>query len=501
MREGLRRAVRRLPERGPLLALVLFVAVAAVAVQRRGIVWGDDWALYLRQAKALFDGNIGDVIADNHFNVDNAAKPGFSPYVYPWGFPLLLAPVVRAVGLDYDRLKWIEVAALCAFVWCFHEVVRRRMPKWPALGVVAAVGTTLAYLRHTDFLLSELPYMASAAATLWYLDHLRRGRALHAATHRQLVALGLAAVWVFNVRREGVAMIAAIAVAALIDLWPQRRRWDRPMLRRAATPFAAFALGVIGFQLLLPSALAPEYEDAGLHHTWAKITGPFTRTFAAQLGFESWHGAVLWLVLLLALAGLAVRLWRAARLDAPVAVFAIGSLAVVGMIPANSDRYLLAVTPFAVYFAAQALAAIPLPRSAGPWLAAAVLAAVTVVHLTQVPSAMREASDFNAAGKVLDGPEQPYAQAGMAAVRRYTHEDDVVAFFKARAMTFLTGRRAVQSSELEVVRLRADFFLMRRNSTYSQPLVGSVDAELMGWSKVWEDESWVLWRLPRYERR
>ncbi|HAP77327.1 MAG TPA: hypothetical protein DCR14_14735, partial [Acidimicrobiaceae bacterium] len=219
------RLVPWLVDHAGIAALVLAVAYFSVRLHRDGITWGDDWALYLRQAESLNEGNIGDVIADNHFNVDNAAKPGFSPYVYPWGFPLLLAPFARLFGNDWARLKLIEVVALCMFLWCFHAVIRRRLHPVAALGVVAVVGTSFTYLRYTGYLLSEYPYMASVAATLWYLDRVRRdGRRLQHATTRELVVLGLAAVWVFNIRREGIALIAAIGVAQAADLWPGRQR-------------------------------------------------------------------------------------------------------------------------------------------------------------------------------------------------------------------------------------------------------------------------------------
>ncbi len=501
-REGQLRILRWVTSRAPVVTLLLVVAGSAVGLHHRGITWGDDWTLYLRQAKSLFEGNIGDVIADNHFNVDHAAKPGFSPNVYPWGFPIVIAPAVRLFGFDYARLKLVEVGSLCIFLWFFHEVARRRMNRWAALGVVAVVGTSLAYLRHTDFLLSEFPYMASAAITLWWLDRIRRDHLLHAATRTQLVALGLMAVWVFNVRREGIAMIAAIAVAQVLDLRRLRGRWHTVDRLKVATPLVTFVVGVTLFQLLLPSTLAPEYSDSGLHQTWRKITGPFTSTFADQLGYPDWHGGRLWLVFLLAVTGLLVRLWKAPGLDAPLAVYAVGSLVVVGMIPAEADRYLLAVTPFAVYFAAQALSAVPLPRPGrwrcSPWLAVVFLAIVTIDHASELPSQLEQVRRFNDGGGLLDGPEQPYAVAGFQAVLTYTHEDDVVAFFKARSMTFHTDRRAVQSSPLDPVRKRADYFLMRRASTYSQPLVSESEGLAMDWEIVWQDNTWVLWRLPLY---
>jgi hypothetical protein len=66
-------------------------------------------------------------------------------------------------------------------------------------------------------------------------------------------------------------------------------------------------------------------------------------------------------------------------------------------------------------------------------------------------------------------------------------------------MTFFTGRRAVQSSDLQIVRERSDFFLARRNSAFSQPLVTDAEAAAMGWTQVWQDVEWQLWRLPRLE--
>lgn len=483
---------------GPMLLLLPIVWWMAVQQHTIGHAWGDDFALYVRQAMSVFDGNIGQVIADNTFNVRNAAEPGFSPYVYPWGFPLLLSPFVRAFGLDYERLKLIEVACLCGFLWVFHELVRRRSSRWIAFGVVAAIGTTSAYLLHTDHLLSEFPYMLAAAITFWWLDRCRRGHhRLHLATHRQLVVLGLLALLVFNIRREGVAMITAIATVQIID---GRGRWRLVEWRHVATTYVTFVAGAVAFQLLIPSSLAPRYDDAGLHQTWRKLGGFYRVAFGDQLGLRGLHGVGLLVVFLLVVAGVVVRLWRAPALDAPWVVFAVGSLTIAGMIPAVATRYLMAATPFALYFAVQAIAAIPvprrLPRHTSRWIAVGALTVLTAQHLPEVSdniSAMRDARARG--GGMADGPESPYAQDAWQAVRTYTHQDDVVAFFKVRALTLYTDRRGIQSTPLDIVQQRADFFLMRRGMPTGQPLVSVTQGEDMGWTVVWQDESWILWRI------
>ena len=477
-----------------MVVLTVVVWWLAVLHHHRGISWGDDFSLYLRQARSVIDGNIGQVIADNRFNVLNAAKPGFSPIAYPWGWPLVLAPFVRLWGLDYERLKLLEVACMCGFLWVFHALLQRRTSRWVAFGVVAAIGTTTAYLAHTDFLLSEYPYMLAAAITLWWLDRCRRNGSLDLASRRQLVTLGLLAVAVFNIRREGLALIAAIGATQLLDL---RGRWREADLRHASTPYSTFIAGVIGFQLLLPSSLAPEYADAGLHQTWHKLGAPFRGAFATQLGLPELRRTWLLLMFLLVIAGLVIRMWRAPRLDLPLAVFAIGSMVMVGTIPALADRYLMPITPFALYFAAQALSAVPLPRRSGRWLAAAALAALVVVHAARLPDPIHSVQQSRRNGAVTDGPEAPYAKAAFDAVRTHTHMDDVVAFFKVRVLTLYTDRRGVQSKDLDIIRQRADYFLMRRDSTFGQPLVSGTQGTALGWTVAWQDTEWVLWKLDQ----
>ena len=490
---------RWLRSNAALAAVVVVVAAIAVALHRDGLSWGDDYTLYLRQARSLFDGNIGQVIADNHFNVDNAARPGFSPYVYPWGWPLLIAPFVRWWGLDPARLKLVEVGCLCGFLVAFHAIVRRRTSRVVAVATVAAFGTTLTYLRHTDQLLSELPYMLLVGITLWWLDRCRRNGPLDAATRHELIVLGLLAVAVFNTRREGVAIIAAVAATQLVE---HRGRWRAtaldPTRRRAlATPYVTFGLGVVGFQLLLPSALAPHYDGAGLGQTWSKLHDSFRIAFGDQIGLPGLHGVGLVAILGLAATGVVLRLARHAADDIALLTFASLSMTIAGSIPAVSDRYLMAVTPFALYFAVQAV--VELHASWGRWVAIALLALLAVVHVGQLSGPIRAVHRANEGGVVQDGPLSPDAVEALDAVRHHTHHGDVVAFFKARAMTFFTDRRAVQSSDLLVVRERADFFLARRDSGFSQPRVSAAEASSMGWIEVWHNEEWTLWRLPRLD--
>ncbi len=72
---------RRLARTLALGVLIAGIAVLAVQFHRTGHPQGDDFALYLRQARAVFAGNTVEVVADNRFAVANS-DPLFSPDAY-----------------------------------------------------------------------------------------------------------------------------------------------------------------------------------------------------------------------------------------------------------------------------------------------------------------------------------------------------------------------------------------------------------------------------------
>lgn len=154
---------------GPILLGVLL----AFHLRRLGHTEGDDFALYLRQARSIFDGDFATVIADNRFAVINS-DPGFSPLAYPWGWPLLASPFVNTWGFDYDRLKLVEIAAFATWLALFHGIVRRRLGRLVASGLVTVLATSAAYLGHTDELLSEFPHLVAVSAVLCWHDRDRK---------------------------------------------------------------------------------------------------------------------------------------------------------------------------------------------------------------------------------------------------------------------------------------------------------------------------------------
>ncbi len=514
-----------------LSGLLAVSAVTAVALHRNGHTQGDDFALYLRQARSIFDGDIGDVIADNRFTVTNSAG-GFSPFVYPWGWPLLLSPFVKFLGYDYDALKLLEVAAFCVWMVLVHGVVRRRIGRPLAFAVTAVVATAPALLAHTDQLLSEYPHAASVGLVLWWLDRLRSRGPLVTASGRDLAVLGALVALTFQFRRETIVFVAVVGAVQGVELlhraWRAagaRRRSARRAVdalvgdvgerwRLLVAPHVATVACVAGFQLLLPSMLFPDNGNsrAFVDDRIADYTGWLSR----HLGL-GWHPAVGATVLVLMLVGMAIGVWRRPGLDGPLVLVTLSTMFAASTHFRMVDRYYFQVLPWVVYFATVAvLSGVHLVlgavaggdrRSGAPAAsrrrgalataaAALPLVFVVAVHAAVLPGDVRDARRFDDAGRVQVGPTHPDFVPIYEAVKKYTRPTDVVAYFRARTMTLLTDRPTIQTGRIERIISTADMFAQRRNSDYVQPEFTEAEGLAMGLEIVWENDVWVLWRIP-----
>jgi hypothetical protein len=192
--------------------------------------------------------------------------------------------------------------------------------------------------------------------------------------------------------------------------------------------------------------------------------------------------------------------------DLPLAVFALAHAFVIGIAPFQEGRYLFPVIPVLVYFAVMAPGAVLTVSSRGraPGTTRRRVATVPVLVLVALlgVSGLVEtwrwgttATVLREGGAVQNGPTDPFALEMFVAVDGITEPEDVVAFFRARAMTMVTDRRAIQSSNIETIIRHADWYAMERGSTYSQPLISPDEAIARRLDRVWSNNGWILYRV------
>ncbi len=500
----------------PPVALALIVgAMTAVmlASRRDGHWWGDDWALYIRQAQSLVDGNPQRVIDQNLFTVESSRGAAFSPPLYPWGFPLILAPFVAVVGPDVDRLTIVPVLCAAVFACCWYALAKPRLGVIPALVGVVAVTMTPLLVGWAELIQSEWPFLAVAGMSLVALDRLASTGAFTDLTAPvwPMVAMGVGASAAFSVRREGLAVIGAIAAAQLAALVDRRmlERWrtgDRVALAaRLLTPHTAALVTVGLVQVLLPSTLVPQYSGTSVWNVWkfrnrhidhlAEVSG-LKRTWQDDpvvLGSSTvgWIAVVAYLTLAVAGMVLAVAVYR--RRDLHLVAYVFGAMLIGGSFRSAINRYVVSIAPLLVLLG---LVAVFAAGRLLPWRHTATVVVTVVVSLLAIGNVIQARSRLETATAFADtnsiewGPTHPDAIEMFEAVRQFTEPDEIVAAPKARAMTLVTGRLAVQVDQYRAIPDSVPVSLVVVET--GTDLADELSEPSSGYVTVWENTRFIL---------
>jgi Dolichyl-phosphate-mannose-protein mannosyltransferase len=499
-----------------LALTVCLMAAVMYATHRTGHWWGDDWALYIRQAKGLLDGHPNRVAVENRFTVVNSLGPEFSPPLYPWGYPLLLAPFIAVLGVDLDALMVVGVLSAVVYACCWYHLARRRLGTVPALLGVLAVTLTPLLLSWAELIQSEWPFLAVSAVALVAIDAVaeRGGFTQRTVRWPALIGVGLLATAAFTVRREGLAVIGAIVAAQFAGLIDDRLvpwRLDRPALGRLslrlAVPLVSFLVSFQVLQALLPSTVIPKYRGTSLTNLW-RLRGRLVRNLGHVSGIQRpwdkdpvvlgsvWLGWTLLAAFLIAgVAGILVSIVRSRRRDLHIAAYAAGAYVIGGSFRSPINRYVSTVAPMLMLLALVALATLVdgvTRRSGRRWVTPAVvcvpLLAIIAGNAANAHLRIDAAARFQRLGMIEWGPTHPDAIAMFDEVEALTGPDDVVAAPKARAMVLETGRASIQVDDYRPLPTDLDLALIITERA------GKVEAELAGKPDLYR----LVWSNPRF---
>ena len=113
-----------------LMILTLGICVLKMTESFRMV---DDSAAYVSQAIALTQGTTSEFIADSVAMIGKYDLKYMTPTTYPWGFPMLLAPIYKIFGFNIVAFKSVGVICYTLFVGIFYIFCANRLPRIYAL--------------------------------------------------------------------------------------------------------------------------------------------------------------------------------------------------------------------------------------------------------------------------------------------------------------------------------------------------------------------------------
>ncbi|MGA2145575.1 MAG: hypothetical protein ABSH49_11510 [Bryobacteraceae bacterium] len=155
-----------------VLALLLVLIPIYWATLRPGQNWGGDFSQYIAHARNLA---LGRPYGETTYVVTIPGMTEYMPNRYPPVFPLLLAPVYRAYGLNFLPMKMLVQALLLAACICLYALARQRgMRPLPSAVAASAFALSGVVLGIKDSVISDPSYLFFAALALVLLTFVER---------------------------------------------------------------------------------------------------------------------------------------------------------------------------------------------------------------------------------------------------------------------------------------------------------------------------------------
>lgn len=331
----------KLTRYAPVLLLVP-IAILLLGMISTGHALEGDFSLYLRQAKSICMGDAGQVFHDMQQMLSLATDKLYSPTLYPWGYPLLMAPVYALFGMNFYMYKLLQlVFILSGLFFLYSNLAKQPGFKMQAWIIAFFVGIQPLLLLFVNQLLSEPSYFCFVMISWWAVRSVDPAEVTGKKAIARLIALGALLIFTAQIRTEGFLLLAALG-SSWLPLWLRTKKGRYALL----VPFVTALLLFLILNLFLPSGFLRHLDHTSGLTAERVLSNLQFYVRSLQVFFPFEHLAAVIVFLLLAGAGMVTRL----KSDLFEAVFLLSSMGLLLVWPHQNTRHILSLFPFMAYF-------------------------------------------------------------------------------------------------------------------------------------------------------
>lgn len=436
-----------------LLAWILVPAFLLHALTLRADhSWGGDFAQYITQAQSLVEGELPQMVETSRLRYELSDSKKIGPVLYPWGFPLLLAPVYRLFGLNMIAMKgWVDLFFFLGLV-LVYRIFEGRTPRDHPLWIVMLLAYNPLFWDFKENVLSDIPFFGFSLLAVTLIQHyiIEEREPDHRLAGYSLI--GLAIYLAFAIRTSGIVLLPTL-LGAQVLAWlahgKKNLRWG------SLLPYLLFIILYMLTRRILPEETT--YKDLlslvtlrtvlGNGYYYARLLSEFF-----SFGFPNLGMAIYLASLPLTVSGLLAD-WRKNPLFLlfPACLLGLhlfwpsrqGLRFIFPLIPFYLHYLLTGLETFSKHFLKEGLGRRWNLTLTPGWV---FTSALTLVFLLEILSAQFGTS-YIAEGE-LPGPYQMESLELFTTIRQNTPQDSIVLFFKPRVMTLYTGRRSIATTNL-----------------------------------------------------
>ncbi|MBF0562726.1 MAG: hypothetical protein HQL37_12040 [Alphaproteobacteria bacterium] len=433
-----------------LASLVLVSGLLMFSLITNGHDWGGDFSGYIMQAKSLVEGDTDAFVQRNRFTIENTG-PGLGPIAYPWGFPLILAPIYALYGLDLPALKMAGLLSYACFLLVLYFGFANTCSKaWLFVFVVffAFNPTMIEFVNH---IMSDLPFLLFSTIAMALIGTVLIERRPIISPFIDHVLIGVAIGMACLVRTNGLLLVAVLAGVQILQAVGGRRTLN------CIVPHAVFLV-----TNLLEHALLPEGGDSYFSFrnsaTYLMLLNSLTADNIYSNAAYNFNMIITFIDTRIE----ALPLFSAV----PPALAAIGATKSIrrtyhwlGYIALTfllysiwpwrqGIRFLFPLLPFYVLLIIIGLESIAdgiVRHTRQPMLGLLLFASAFVWDLSQAHRSLLALDALTNSRETQDGPFGDGATRLFSFIKSESQPDDILIFRKPRVIALLTGRRAFRT--------------------------------------------------------
>lgn len=481
-----------------IMVLACFVLTSA-ALLTRGHDWGDDFALYIRQAESIVKGTESHLIAQNEYtNVHSSQAYGSSP----WGYPLFLAFFYRVFGLNPIGLKMSNLISLLVFLLVFFWLIKDRLSPLEGVGLVAILAFCPKLIDFQNYILTDLPFLALSTVSILLMVRWGAENEKKTSPIVKNLVLGAVIFLASFVRLNGsLLLVTLLGCQTIFALQHRKNLLDlKRVILNFGIPYLVFGILWGIASLVFPSGL--QNISSAVNVTTSPLTLRVIYDNAIHYSHDMDQGFLLSvpgasIVYGFMLAFLTVGVMARAKQDYAFLIFSFLTLALTLSLPFTSGtRYLFPVFPFFIYFSFQGMKISfsgleKYYRSAGLtitylfWIMILVVFAATSVKIARANLA---------ANRHEAGPFDTESTEMFSFVKANTRPDSVIVFFKPRAMLLFTDRNSIMIDECTQL-VRGDYVVLYKGGSADQIVPAGIGSCGLNTEPVFENANFIAYKI------
>lgn len=479
--------------RNVVLAVIMLISLMIGASSlTRGHQWGDDFAWYIVQAKSILDNSTDEFMQQSAFT-NGESTTHLGPLAYPWGYPLILAPVFAIKGISPLALKLPGLLFYAGFLACLYFLMKARLTEAESLLVVSLFAFNPLLLQFLDQILSDIPFLFFSTLFLLLMTQETKRSALH---H---VFIGAVIFFTTFLRVAGVLLLGCFLIVEFFRLLNNRKDRTTAIQIIKSSLIVCFVFVLLWFinLLLFPSGGESYFSQyAGLIETAKGFIPAYFNVFSFFFGDTQPWKYLYYLMVIFFLLGT----WTGWKQE-PIFVLFFGFWILVHITYPywQGPRYIFPLLPIFIYFIFQGMRSLieRLPESYrltfqrvfyGFWI---LIAGIFLLRSSTNAYANLQNN------RAINGPFDPYSMEVYDYIKKQTPHESVVIFFKPRVMVMMTEHPTIMSMECERM-LKGDYLVLSRKVGENQQIPPEeIDTCNLPLDQVLKNNRFVVYQIQK----